>query len=69
MKTIQLEVQDAIYQRIIDFLALLPPEQCYLINNDDFNNEERLENQELNTLADERLNDGQALIRMSLDEL
>lgn len=35
MKTIQLEVQDTVYQKIIDFLALLPQDQCHLLVNDD----------------------------------
>jgi hypothetical protein len=34
MKTIQLEVQDTVYQKIIDFLALLPQDQCHLLVND-----------------------------------
>ena len=64
MKTIQLEVHDAIYQKVIDFLSLLPPEQCHLIDSD-----EELENQELNQIADARLIDGQKLIQVSLADL
>jgi len=35
MKTIQLEVHDTVYQKVIDFLALLPQDQCHLLANDD----------------------------------
>ncbi|MDP1770667.1 MAG: hypothetical protein Q8L15_00155 [Methylobacter sp.] len=70
MKTIHLEVQDTVYQKIIDFLALLPQDQCHvLLNNDDLSDAEKLENQELNKIADARLNDGQAFIRVSLNDL
>lgn len=70
MKTIQLEVQDTVYQKIIDFLALLPQDQCHLLaNDDDLSDAEKLENEELNKIADERLNDGQAFIRVSLNDL
>jgi hypothetical protein len=69
MKTIQLEVQDTAYQKIIDFLALLPQDQCHLLLDDDLSNAEKLENQELNKIADARLHDGQAFIRVSLNDL
>ncbi len=70
MKTIQLEVQDTVYQKIIDFLALLPQDQCHLLASDDeLSDAEKLENQELNKIADARLNDGQAFIRVSLNDL
>lgn len=60
MKTIQLEVQDTVYQKIIDFLALLPEDQCHLLLDNDLSDAEKLENEELNKIADARLNDGQA---------
>ena len=66
MKTIQLEVQDAVYQTVIDFLALLPQDLCRLIDDNDLSDIEKLENQELNEIADARLNDGQAFISVSL---
>lgn len=69
MKTIQLEVQDTVYQKIIDFLALLPPDQCHLLVDDELSDAENLENQELNEIADARLNDGQAFIRVALNDL
>lgn len=69
MKTIQLEVQDSVYQKIIDFLALLPQDQCYLVENDHSSDAEKLENEELNKIADARLNDGLAFIRVSLNDL
>jgi hypothetical protein len=69
MKTIQLEVQDTVYQKIIDFLALLPEDQCHLLLDSDLSDEEKLENEELNKIADERLKDGQAFIRVSLNDL
>ena len=69
MKTIQLEVQDTAYQKIIDFLALLPQDQCHLLLNDDFSCEESIENQELNAITDARMNDGKAFIRVSLNDL
>lgn len=34
MKAIKLEVQDTVYQKIIDFLALLPQDHCHLLVND-----------------------------------
>lgn len=69
MKTIQLEVQDTVYQKIIDFLALLPEDQCHLLLDNDLSDAEKLENEELNKIADVRLNDGQAFIRVSLNDL
>jgi hypothetical protein len=69
MKTIQLEVQDTVYQKIIDFLALLPEDQCHLLLDSDLSHAEKLENEELNKIADARLNDGQAFIRVSLNDL
>ena len=70
MKTIQLEVQDTVYQKIIDFLGLLPQDQFHLLaNDDDLCDAEKLENQELNKVADARLSDGQAFIRVSLNDL
>lgn len=69
MKTIQLEVQDTVYQKIIDFLALLPEDQCHLLLGSDLSAAERLENEELNKIADARLNDGQTFIRVSLNDL
>ncbi len=69
MKTIQLEVQDTVYQKIIDFLALLPEDQCHLLLDNDLSDAENLENEELNKIADARLNDGQAFIRVSLNDL
>jgi hypothetical protein len=69
MKTIQLEVQDTVYQKIIDFLALLPEDQCHLLLDSDLSDAEKLENEELNKIADARLNDGQAFIRVSLNDL
>jgi len=69
MKTIQLEVQDTVYQKIIDFLALLPEDQCHLLLDNDLIDAEKLENEELNKIADVRLNDGRAVIRVSLNDL
>ncbi len=69
MKTIQLEVQDTVYQKIIDFLALLPRDQCHLLVDGELSDAEKLENQELNEIADARLNDGQAFIRVALNDL
>ena len=69
MKTIHLEVQDTVYQKIIDFLALLPEDQCHLLLDNDLSDAEKLENEELNKIADARLNDGQAFIRVSLNDL
>ena len=69
MKTIQLEVEDTVYQKIIDFLALLPEDQCHLLLDNDLSDAENLENEELNKIADARLNDGQAFIRVSLNDL
>ncbi len=69
MKTIHLEVQDTVYQKIIDFLALLPEDQCHLLLDNDLSDTEKLENEELNKIADARLNDGQAFIRVSLNDL
>ena len=40
MKTIQLEVSDKIYQKVIDFLTLLPKDQCHLLAEDELNSEE-----------------------------
>ncbi|MDF1584154.1 MAG: hypothetical protein RQ733_12805 [Methyloprofundus sp.] len=40
MKNIQLEVSDNIYQKVIDFLSLLPKEQCHLIAEDELSNAE-----------------------------
>lgn len=31
MKTIQIEVSDSIYERVISFLELLPKNQCHII--------------------------------------
>ncbi|MCK9395744.1 MAG: hypothetical protein M0Q44_09160 [Methylobacter sp.] len=69
MKIIHLEVQDTVYQKIIDFLALLPEDQCHLLLDNDLSDAEKLENEELNKIADARLNDGQAFIRVSLNDL
>lgn len=69
MKTIQLEVQDTVYQKIIDFLALLPEDQSHLLLGNDLSDAENLENEELNKIADERLKDSQAFIRVSLNDL
>jgi len=69
MKTIQLEVQDTVYQKIIDFLALLPQDQCHLLVDDNLSDAEKSENEELNKIADKRLSDGQAFIRVSLNDL
>ena len=69
MKTIQLEVQDTVYQKIIDFLALLPEDQCHLLLDNELSDAEKLENEELNEIADARLNDGQAFIRVSFNDL
>ena len=70
MKTIQLEVEDTVYQKVIDFLELLPQDQCHLLVNDnELSDAEKLENEELNKIADERLSDGQAFIRVSLNDL
>ena len=40
MKTIQLEVSDSIYQKVIDFLTLLPEDQCHLLAEDELSNAE-----------------------------
>ena len=40
MKSIQLEVSNNIYQTIIDFLSLLPKEQCHLISGDELSDME-----------------------------
>ena len=40
MKNIQLEVSDNIYQKVIDFLSLLPTEQCHLITEEELSNAE-----------------------------
>ena len=32
MKTIQLEVSDTVYQKVIDFLTLLPKDQCHILS-------------------------------------
>ncbi len=40
MKTIQLEVSDHIYQKVIDFLTLLPKDQCHLLDEDELSNAE-----------------------------
>ncbi len=40
MKTIQLEVSDNIYQKVIDFLTLLPKDQCHLLDEDELSNAE-----------------------------
>jgi hypothetical protein len=70
MKTIKIEVQDTVYQKIIDFLALLPEDQCHLLaNDDDLIDSEKLENQVLNEIADARLNDGQPFIRVAWNDL
>ena len=48
MRAIQLEVQDAVCQKVIDLLALLSQEQCRLLADDnDLGDVEKLENQEL----------------------
>jgi hypothetical protein len=33
MKTIQLELSDSIYDRVISFLDLLPKDQCHILEN------------------------------------
>lgn len=33
MKTIQLELSDTIYDRVISFLELLPKDQCHILEN------------------------------------
>jgi len=40
MKNIQLEVSGDIYQNVIDFLSLLPKEQCHLIAEEELSNAE-----------------------------
>jgi len=40
MKTIQIEVSDSIYQKVIDFLTLLPKDQCHLLADDELSNAE-----------------------------
>ncbi len=40
MKTIQLEVSDNIYKKVIDFLTLLPKDQCHLLDEDELSNAE-----------------------------
>lgn len=40
MKTIQLEVSDTIYQKVIDFLTLLPKDQCHLLSEDELSTAE-----------------------------
>ncbi len=40
MKTIQLEVSDTIYQKVIDFLTLLPKDQCHLLSEDELSTTE-----------------------------
>ena len=54
MKTIQLEVSDKIYQKVIDFLTLLPEDECHLLDEDE------LSTTELNqiTLLSEQLKQG-----------
>ena len=54
MKTIQLEVSDKIYQKVIDFLTLLPEDECHLLDEDE------LSTAELNqiTLLSEQLKQG-----------
>ncbi len=33
MKTIQLELSDKIYDKVINFLALLPEKECHILEN------------------------------------
>ena len=67
MRAIQLEDQEALLRKIIDFLAELSQDLCHLLVDDnDLSDIEKLENQELNEIADARLNDDQAFISISL---
>jgi hypothetical protein len=45
---------------------LLAQDLCHLLVDDDLSDIEKLENQELNEIADARLNDDQAFISVSL---
>jgi len=40
MKTIQLEVSDNIYQKVIDFITLLPKDRCHLLSEDELSTAE-----------------------------
>ena len=39
MKTIQLELSDSIYDRVISFLELLPKNECHILENADTKNQ------------------------------
>ena len=67
MRAIQLEDKDALLRKIIDFLAQSHQDLCHLLVDDnDLSDIAKLENQELNEIADARLNNDPAFITISL---
>lgn len=48
MKTISLEVNEQVYQQVVNFLRLLPQESCHLLEEDP----DKLSKEEINIIED-----------------